>query len=140
VPSVFGWSARSTRWPRPTMYYDQPHIRGVGHRAALRQLGNRLVGILHGRLETGTKYDEATAWGHRQQDLQTAARQHILAGCLCDQGLVDKLLVQVFGVGAWPIKVRRALVVALIGALGQDRKVMDRSVSSRLVGLRGCRC
>ncbi|MDQ2813940.1 MAG: IS110 family transposase, partial [Actinomycetota bacterium] len=35
--------------------------------AALRQLANRLVGILHGCLKTGTSYDEATAWSHRTQ-------------------------------------------------------------------------
>jgi hypothetical protein len=44
------------------IYYDQLRRRGVGHRAALRQLGNRLVGILHGCLKTGTLYDETTAW------------------------------------------------------------------------------
>ena len=32
--------------------------------AALRQLANRLVDILHGCLKTGTVYDEATAWSH----------------------------------------------------------------------------
>ncbi|WP_262705100.1 MULTISPECIES: hypothetical protein [Streptomyces] len=31
---------------------------------ALRQVGNRLVGILHGCLKTRTHYDEATAWSH----------------------------------------------------------------------------
>jgi hypothetical protein len=35
----------------------------------LRQLGNRLVGILHGCLKTGTSYDETTAWGHRESTL-----------------------------------------------------------------------
>jgi hypothetical protein len=40
--------------------------RGVGHHAALRQLGNRLVGILHGCLTTATTYDETTAWAHHQ--------------------------------------------------------------------------
>ena len=36
--------------------------------AALRQLGNRLVGILHGCLKRHTLYDEATAWNqHTQQ-------------------------------------------------------------------------
>jgi hypothetical protein len=38
--------------------------RKIGHEAALRQLGNRLVGILHGCLKTHTPYDEATAWAH----------------------------------------------------------------------------
>jgi hypothetical protein len=41
--------------------------RGIGHQATLRQLGNRLVGILHGCLKTGTTYDECTAWGHQIQ-------------------------------------------------------------------------
>jgi hypothetical protein len=45
---------------------DQLRAR-VGHHAALRQLGNRLVGILHGCLTTDTTYDEATAWAHHQQ-------------------------------------------------------------------------
>jgi hypothetical protein len=38
----------------------------------LRQLGNRLVGILHGCLKTGTPYDEDTAWAHHQQQDQQA--------------------------------------------------------------------
>jgi hypothetical protein len=54
-------------------YYDQLRARGAGHRAALRQLGNRLVGILHGCLKTGTHYDENTAWPPPQQDQQIAA-------------------------------------------------------------------
>jgi hypothetical protein len=45
--------------------YDTLRARKVGHHAALRQLANRLVGILHGCLKTGTKYDENTAWQHR---------------------------------------------------------------------------
>jgi transposase len=49
-------------------YYDQLRGRGVGHHAALRQLANRLVGILHGCLKTGTTYDEATAWSHRENE------------------------------------------------------------------------
>jgi hypothetical protein len=43
-------------------YYDALRARGVGHHAALRQLANRLVGILHGCLKTRSCYDEATAW------------------------------------------------------------------------------
>jgi transposase len=55
-------------------YYDQQRARGVGHHAALRQLGNRLVGILHGCLKTGTNYHEDIAWPHSQQrDEQAAA-------------------------------------------------------------------
>jgi hypothetical protein len=59
--------------PGARTYYDQLRTRGIGHRAALRQLGNRLVGILHGCLKTGTTYDEDTAWMHRQRDLQPTA-------------------------------------------------------------------
>jgi transposase len=55
-------------------YYDQQRARGVGHHAALRQLGNRLVGILHGCLKTGTLYNEATAWQqHAERDQRRAA-------------------------------------------------------------------
>jgi hypothetical protein len=52
--------------PGARAYYDQLRARGANHHAALRQLGNRLVGILHGCLKTRTRYDETTAWAHRQ--------------------------------------------------------------------------
>jgi transposase len=58
--------------PGARAYYDQLRARGASHRAALRQLGNRLVGILHGCLKTGTLYDEAKAWP-TNQDQQAAA-------------------------------------------------------------------
>ncbi len=45
--------------------YDEQRDRGLDHDAALRALSNRLVGILHGCLKTGTLYDEAAAWSHR---------------------------------------------------------------------------
>jgi transposase len=45
-------------------YYDRQRARGATYNAALRQLANRLVGILHGCLKTSTLYDEATAWSH----------------------------------------------------------------------------
>jgi transposase len=48
--------------PGARAYYDQLRARGVGHRAALRQLGNRLVGVLHGCLKTGHVYSEDIAW------------------------------------------------------------------------------
>ncbi len=55
----------SLRWsPGARAYYDQQRARGASYNAALRQLANRLVGILHGCLKTGTPYDEATAWSH----------------------------------------------------------------------------
>jgi transposase len=58
--------------PGARAYYDHLRARGASHRAALRQLANRLVGILHGCLKTGTLYDEAQAWQHHQQDLTAA--------------------------------------------------------------------
>jgi hypothetical protein len=59
--------------PGARAYYDELRTRDQGHHAALRQLSNRLVGILHGCLKTGTLYDEHTAWGHHNQDQQGAA-------------------------------------------------------------------
>jgi Transposase/Transposase IS116/IS110/IS902 family len=51
-----------TASPGARAYYDAIRARGTGHHAALRQLANRLVGILHGCLRTRTLYDELTAW------------------------------------------------------------------------------
>jgi hypothetical protein len=60
--------------PGARAYYDQQRARGLGHRAALRQLANRLVGILHGCLKTRTLYNEATAWPqHASHEITTAA-------------------------------------------------------------------
>ena len=59
--------------PGARAYYDQLRARGIEHNDALRRVANRLVGILHGCLKTRTRYDEATAWGHRQNLPQTAA-------------------------------------------------------------------
>jgi hypothetical protein len=50
--------------PGARAYYDRQRERGADYNAALRQLANRLVGILHGCLQTGTPYDEVTAWSH----------------------------------------------------------------------------
>jgi len=62
-----------TTSPGCRAYYD--HRRAVGdlHHQALRALGNRLVGILHGCLRHHTSYNEHTAWSHRNQDQQPAA-------------------------------------------------------------------
>jgi transposase len=46
-------------------FYDQHRAAGDTHHQALRALANRLVGILHGCLRTGTAYNEHTAWAHR---------------------------------------------------------------------------
>jgi transposase len=60
--------------PGARAYYDQQRDRGSGHSAALRQLANRLVGILHGCLKTRTVYDENTAWPTTiNEDQQVAA-------------------------------------------------------------------
>jgi transposase len=50
--------------PGARRYYDRQRAREAGYNPALRQVGNRLVGILHGCLKTRTTYDEATAWSH----------------------------------------------------------------------------
>jgi transposase len=49
-------------------FYDQRRAAGDHHHAALRALGNRLVGVLHGCLASRSLYDERTAWGHRLGD------------------------------------------------------------------------
>lgn len=51
--------------PAVRAYYDQLKARDVSHNAALRQVGNRLVGILHGCLKTSSVHDRAMAWSHR---------------------------------------------------------------------------
>jgi transposase len=66
--------AALTASPGARAYYDQLRARGTTHRAALRQLANRLVGILHGCLKARTRYDEATAWPQpTSKDIKTAA-------------------------------------------------------------------
>jgi transposase len=69
---VQAFSALNTS-PGARAYYDQLRARGISHYAALRQLGNRLVGILHGCLKTRTLYDEATAWPQHAAETGTAA-------------------------------------------------------------------
>jgi transposase len=54
-------------------FYDQRRAAGDLHHQALRALGNRLVGILHGCLSHRSVYDESTAWSHRNDKVRTAA-------------------------------------------------------------------
>jgi transposase len=62
-----------THSPGCRAFYDQRRAAGDLHHQALRALGNRLVGILHGCLRTRTPYDEHTAWAHRQATPTTLA-------------------------------------------------------------------
>lgn len=57
-----------TNSPGARAYYDLHRSKGDSHHKALRALGNRLVGILHGCLRTRTRYDEHTAWAHRPEN------------------------------------------------------------------------
>ena len=53
------------RSPGARAFYDQHRAVGDLHHQALRALGNRLVGILHGCLRHKQPYNEHTAWAHR---------------------------------------------------------------------------
>lgn len=55
------------RDPGAHAYYQQLRDRGIAHNQALRNLANRLVGILHGSLKTTRPYDPQIAWGHRTE-------------------------------------------------------------------------
>jgi len=54
-------------------FYDRQRDRGATHHQALRALGNRLVGILHGCLRHHTLYDENTAWPALNHENEQAA-------------------------------------------------------------------
>jgi hypothetical protein len=63
--AVHQWAFCAMRGsPGAKAYYKTMRARGIGHQAAIRQLANRLVGILHGCLKTRTLYNENTAWAH----------------------------------------------------------------------------
>ncbi|HCT79084.1 MAG TPA: IS110 family transposase [Micromonosporaceae bacterium] len=65
--AVHQWAICALRGsPGARAYYDTMRARNIGHHAALRQLSNRLVGILHGCLKTRTIYDEDRAWAHHR--------------------------------------------------------------------------
>ena len=63
--AVQQWAFCSMRGsPGARAYYLSLRARNIGHQAAIRQLANRQVGILHGCLKHRTLYDEQTAWPH----------------------------------------------------------------------------
>jgi transposase len=59
--------------PGARAFYDAQRAKGLEHNDALRRLASRLVGILHGCLKTRTRYNEAIAWGHRENIPQSDA-------------------------------------------------------------------
>jgi hypothetical protein len=72
--AVYFWAfASMSASPGARAFYDYRRAAGDTHHAALRHLGNRLVGILHGCLVSRTAYDENTAWGHRAELEQASA-------------------------------------------------------------------
>jgi len=64
---------RPQQQPGARQFYDQHRAAGDTHHEALRALGNRLVGILHGCLRDRTAYSEDTAWAHRHSNETTHA-------------------------------------------------------------------
>jgi transposase len=67
IDALMSWAFASLNAsPGARAFYDGQRAKGLGHNDALRRLANRLVGILHGCLKTRTLYDEAIAWGHRE--------------------------------------------------------------------------
>jgi hypothetical protein len=59
--------------PGARAFYDARRAAGNTHHAALRSLGNRLVGILHGCIANGSLYDERPGWRHRSENNLTEA-------------------------------------------------------------------
>jgi hypothetical protein len=67
--AIYLWAfAALTGSPGARALYDAHRAAGDTHHAALRSLGNRLVGILHGCLIHNSLYDEHIAWGHRPEN------------------------------------------------------------------------
>lgn len=72
--AIYMWAfAALNASPGARSLYESHRAAGDTHHAALRVLGNRLVGILHGCLEHHTLYDENIAWGHRNEQKITQA-------------------------------------------------------------------
>ena len=63
VDACYLWAfAALTASPGARRCYDAHRARGASHHQALRALGNRLVGILHGCLAHRVLYQEQIAW------------------------------------------------------------------------------
>ena len=72
--AIYLWAfAALSASPGARTLYDTRRAAGDTHHAALRALGNRLVGILHGCLEHHSIYNETIAWGHRTTPLADVA-------------------------------------------------------------------
>jgi len=72
--AIYLWAfAALTASPGARACYDTRRAAGDTHHAALRALGNRLVGILHGCLAHHTLYSETTAWAHHSPQITQAA-------------------------------------------------------------------
>lgn len=66
--AIYLWAFASlSASPGARSFYDTRRSAGDTHHAALRALGNRLVGILHGCLHHHSTYDENIAWAHRAE-------------------------------------------------------------------------
>ena len=67
--AIYLWAFASlSASPGARAYYDARRAGGDGHHQALRALGNRLVGVLHGCLTHHVAYDEIIAWAHRPEN------------------------------------------------------------------------
>ena len=73
--AIYLWAfAALTASPGVRRFYDTRRAAGDTHHAALRALGNHLVGILHGCLDHQSAYNETIAWAHRtEQRINRAA-------------------------------------------------------------------
>jgi len=72
--AIYLWAfAALSASPGARTFYDTRRAAGDTHHAALRALGNRLVGILHGCLEHHSVYNETVGWGHRTAQLAEVA-------------------------------------------------------------------
>ncbi len=66
--AIYLWAfAALSASPGARVFYDIHRAAGDTHHAALRALGNRLVGILHGCLDHHAAYSENIAWAHRAE-------------------------------------------------------------------------